>query len=404
LTARVPFDGSSVQSLLAAHITKPPPAIASIRPDLPASLSSAVDRLLEKEPARRFQTGEELAEHLDPLRASRKEISPAIRLFAVKSNQIIRNSFMLLLLAPTLMNSVRGDADQLVILAIILAAVIALSFQVVSGLRELAVQGYTHEDLKTGLTAIGSEQHEARALIRAGSDWQERQRRRRWFIVGGLLTAGILIFISFRVRVPQPQGGYTTGWLGLVTAGAGAALLVSTWIYAIASGHGSARIDAWLRSLWTGGFGRGLYNFIARRIPARPAVRAVSTEIGAMTVFEGLSKTLRRDLGDVSRVIASLIEAQGELLEREARLESSQEEASRGTAGVATDTLERVVTELGQAKSAVARQREEVTAELERLRLEMIRLRSGVGTVAEVRAESERARTLMTGGPAPATL
>ena len=404
LTGRVPFDGSSVQSLLAAHITKPPPAIASLRPDLPASLSSAVGRLLEKDPARRFQTGEELAEHLDPLRASRREISPAIRLFAVKSNQIIRNSAMLLLLAPTLMNAAQGTGDQAVILIIILAAVGALSFQVVSGLRELASQGYTHEDLKSGLTAISNEQHEARALIRTGHDWEERQRRRRWFIVGGMVTAAILIFLSFQLRVPRPQGGYSTGWLGLTSAGLGASILVSTWIYAIASGHGSARIDGWLRSLWTGGFGRGLYNFIASRIRTRPSVRAVSTELGAMTVFEGLSKGMRRDLGDVNRVIVSLLEAQGNLLEREARLESSQEEASRGTAGVATDTLERVVSELSQAKSLVVRQREDIVAELERLRLELIRLRSGVGSTAEVRAESARAKALVTSGPSPATL
>ena len=322
----------------------------------------------------------------------------------MRSNQVIRNSIMLLLLAPTLMNGVHADGDQAVILVIILAAVGALSFQVVSGLRDLATQGYTHEDLKTGLTAIGNEQDEARALIRAGSDWQERQRRRRWLIIGGIVVAGILVFISLRLRVPRPGGGYTTTWLGFILAGAGASLFVSTWIYAVASGHGSARIDAWLRGLWTGRFGRGLYNFIASRIRTRPAVRAVSTELGAMTVLAGLSKGMRRDLGDVNRVIASLLQAQSDLLEREARLESSQEEASRGTAGVATDTLARVVTELNQAKSAVAKQREEITAELERLRLELIRLRSGVGTTAEVRAESERARTLMTSGPTAATL
>ncbi|MGH9420903.1 MAG: hypothetical protein ACRD3J_13085, partial [Thermoanaerobaculia bacterium] len=338
------------------------------------------------------------------LRASRKEISPAIRLFAVKSNQIIRNSAMLLLLAPTLVDAVHGPGDRAVILVIILAAVSALSFQVVGGLRELIMQGYTHEDLKNGLNAIGDEQHEARALIRAAFDWQERQRRRRRFILGGFFTATALILLSFKERVPLPQGGHATGWIGFLSAAFGAALLVSTMIYAIASGQGSARIDAWLRGLWTGGFGRGVYNFIASRIRSNPAARAVSTELGAMTVFEGLSKGMRRDLGDVSRVIASLLDAQGELIAREAQLESSQEEASRGTAGVATDTLARVVTELSQAKSAVAKQREEVTAELERLRLELIRLRSGIGTAAEVRAESTRAKALVTSGPASATL
>ena len=106
---------------------------------------------------------------------------------------------------------------------------------------------------------------------------------------------------------------------------------------------------------------------------------------------------MRRDLGDVNRVIASLVTAQNDLLQREARLESSREEASRGTARVATDTLERVVTELTQARSAAIGRREEVSAELERLRLELIRLRSGVGTPAEVRAESQRAKALLDG-------
>jgi chromosome segregation ATPase len=114
-------------------------------------------------------------------------------------------------------------------------------------------------------------------------------------------------------------------------------------------------------------------------------------------VLEGLSKDMRRDLGDVSRVIASLVSAQTDLAQREARLEASQEEATRGTAGVATDTLERVVSELTEAKKATVRRREELTSELERLRLELIRLRSGLGTPADVRAESQRAKGLLDG-------
>ena len=114
-----------------------------------------------------------------------------------------------------------------------------------------------------------------------------------------------------------------------------------------------------------------------------------------MTVFEGLSKDMRRDLGEVSKVIASLVAAQTDLIHREAQLETSQEEAARGTAGVATDTLERVVTELTEAKKTASKRREDRTAALERLRLELIRLRSGVGTVAEVKAEAQRAKQLL---------
>jgi serine/threonine-protein kinase len=399
LTGRYPFAASSTQGYLAAHITKAAPAIASLRPDLPASLSSAVDRLLEKDPARRFQTGEELAEHLDPLRASKREIPAPIRLFSVKSNQLIRNGILLLFLAPTLMNSVRGDADQLILLTMVIAAVIALFFSAVGGLRELAAQGFTHDDLRTGLLAIADEQSEARALARAAPDWSERRRQRWKFIAAGAIIAVILIFISTRLRVPVPGGGYQSPLTGIIAAALGASVFISTLIYTIAGAGGAARMDARLRNLWVGSFGRWIYNLVASRIRTRPAARAVSTELGPMTVFEGLSKDMRRDLGEVSRVIASLVAVQNDLVQREARLGSSQEEAARGTAGVATDTLERVVSELTEAKKATIKRREEVISELERLRLELIRLRSGVGTPAEVKAESQRAKALLDGHP-----
>ena len=395
LTGRFPFSANSTQAYLAAHITKPAPAVASLRPDLPASLSSAIDRLLEKDPARRFQTGEELAEHLDPLRASKREIPAPIRLFSVKSNQLIRNGLMLLFLAPTLMNAVRGDADQLILFTMIIAAVIALFFSAVGGLRELAAQGFSHDDLRAGLLAIGDEQSEARALARAAPDWTERRRQRWKFIAAGAAIAVTLIVISTNLRVPNPGGGYRSPLIGIIAAALGASIFISTLIYTIAGLGGAARMDGRLRKLWVGSFGRWMFNAVASRIRSRPAARTVSTEIGPLTVFEGLSKDMRRDLGDVSRVIASLISAQNELLAREARLVTSQEEASRGTSGVATDSLERVVTELTEAKKAASSRRDEITAALERLRLELIRLRSGVGTVAEVKAESQRAKGLL---------
>ncbi len=395
LTGRFPFDASSTQGFLAAHITKPAPAVASVRPDLPASLSTAVDRLLEKDPARRFQTGEELAEQLDPLRASRREIPSQIRLFSVKSNQLIRNAIMLAFLAPTLMNAVGGDADQMILFTMVIAASISLVLSAIGGLRELAAQGFSHDDLRTGLLSIGDEQEEAYALLRAAPDWSDRRRRRWKIIAAGVVGAVIFSVLAFHFRVPRPQGGYQSPWQGILSAALGASLGISTLIYTIAGAGGARRMDSRLRRLWTGSFGKMIYNSIASRIRMRPPPRSVSIEAGPMTVFDGLSREMRRNLGDVNRVIASLVAAKAELVEREARLESSQEEASRGTTGLATDTLERVVTELTQARTAASQRRAEITTELEKLRLELIRLRSGVGTAAEVRAESDRAKALV---------
>jgi serine/threonine-protein kinase len=397
LTGRLPFESSTAHGYLTAHITRPAPPIGTIRPDIPPALATAVDRLLMKDPAQRFQTGEELAEALDPLRSARREIPPAIRLFQVKSTQVLRNALLLVVLSPTLAQSVRGDADQLLLMLMVLAGAFTLMLQAFGGLRELAEQGFTHDDLRSGLLAIGEEQSEARAQLRASPEWVERRRRRWWFIGGGVLVSALLIGYSFYVRTPpRPQGGLRMPTSGLIAAAMGASLGVATLVYFMAANGSAARIDNRLRRLWIGAFGKRVFDIIARRaIRKRPSARLVSMELGPLTVVEALPRDLRRELSDISRVISSLVSAQSELVDREARLTESQSEATRGTSGAATDTLDRVVTELTEARLASSRKREEIAAALERMRLELIRLRSGVGTVAEVRAESERARALL---------
>jgi serine/threonine-protein kinase len=395
LTGRLPFESSTAHGFLSAHITKPAPPLAPLRPDVPPALASAVDRLLQKNPAARFQTGEELAEFLDPIRASRREIPPAIRLFQVKSTQVIRNALILLMLGPTISRSVSGDVDRAILLLMMTAGAIALAAQAIGGLRELAAQGFTHDDLRSGLDAISDESREARAQIRMASDWGQRVRRRRIMSISGFLIAVLLIFVSMRMRTALPGGGYGIGRLGFVIAAIGAVMLVTSVVYTAAATGTAARLDRRLRMLWTGRFGKTLYEMLARRVKARPAVRVVSTESGAMTIIEQLPKDARRHLADVARVIASLLAAQQQLIDREARLSASQADASRGSAGIATDTLDRVVTELGEAKTAAAEKRAEIADALERIRLELIRLRSGLGSSAEVKGEADKALRLI---------
>ncbi|MBA2593998.1 MAG: serine/threonine protein kinase, partial [Gammaproteobacteria bacterium] len=67
LVGRVPFDDPSVPSLLVKHMAEPPRPPSELRPDVPPAIKSIVLRLLEKDPARRFQSAEDLSAALAAL-------------------------------------------------------------------------------------------------------------------------------------------------------------------------------------------------------------------------------------------------------------------------------------------------------------------------------------------------
>ncbi|HSE40353.1 MAG TPA: hypothetical protein VLH08_06260, partial [Acidobacteriota bacterium] len=69
-----PFHGPTAPALLSAILRDPPPALSTIRPDLPQSLNQLISRCLEKKSLRRIQTAKEIHQELEALR--RKLDSP----------------------------------------------------------------------------------------------------------------------------------------------------------------------------------------------------------------------------------------------------------------------------------------------------------------------------------------
>ena len=65
LTGHTPFPGRSMQQLLAAHATEPPPSMAASRPSVPAPLASLVMQCLAKRPADRPQSAAAIVQALD---------------------------------------------------------------------------------------------------------------------------------------------------------------------------------------------------------------------------------------------------------------------------------------------------------------------------------------------------
>jgi serine/threonine protein kinase len=64
LTAEVPFPGDNFVAVAMKHLNDPPPDVLERRPDVPLRLASAIDRALEKDPARRFTSMDEFASEL----------------------------------------------------------------------------------------------------------------------------------------------------------------------------------------------------------------------------------------------------------------------------------------------------------------------------------------------------
>jgi serine/threonine protein kinase/tetratricopeptide (TPR) repeat protein len=71
-----PFTGRSSQEVLGAHLTQRPERLCTRRPACPPGLEAVIMRCLEKRPADRWQTADELLAQLEPLAAASGETTP----------------------------------------------------------------------------------------------------------------------------------------------------------------------------------------------------------------------------------------------------------------------------------------------------------------------------------------
>jgi serine/threonine protein kinase len=72
LTGEAPFAGPAYKTSfdkMLAHLQTPVPAVAQIRPEVPADLAAVLDRMLAKDPGQRFATADEVVRALAPFTA-----------------------------------------------------------------------------------------------------------------------------------------------------------------------------------------------------------------------------------------------------------------------------------------------------------------------------------------------
>jgi serine/threonine-protein kinase len=90
LSGRLPFDNETASAVIVSHVTKAPPPLLSLAPQVPGALAAVVDRCLSKSPGDRYDTGDALARALDEAWEKRsKGASPRAPLLTEKQAQAV---------------------------------------------------------------------------------------------------------------------------------------------------------------------------------------------------------------------------------------------------------------------------------------------------------------------------
>ena len=76
LTGRVPFDDPSAMSVALMHLSDTPPSPRSVNPALSPAVEQVVLKALEKEPSKRYQSGEQMARALESALAESRPPTP----------------------------------------------------------------------------------------------------------------------------------------------------------------------------------------------------------------------------------------------------------------------------------------------------------------------------------------
>ena len=111
LTARVPFEGESFVAVAMRHVNDPAPDVRELRTDVPPRLAALVARALEKDPAARFRTMQEVIVELEAVQDELEDATDPERTMIVSQ--------------PLVVSTSRRRRSRLPILLVVLAALLA---------------------------------------------------------------------------------------------------------------------------------------------------------------------------------------------------------------------------------------------------------------------------------------
>jgi eukaryotic-like serine/threonine-protein kinase len=259
LVGRNAVTGESTQRILVKQLTETIPPLASLRNDLPSTLSDVVDRCCAKEADDRYPNAEAVVEALEATQLATPDIPVSMRLLAPELSSVAARSILAVALLALGIGMIARDGNGNVFaIAIIVAATAWVGL--VTSLREvrrLRATGYSVEEVQRLLRLTLAERDEERAR-RAMDVLLVRRRRRRVIIATSLLLSqGAILFWVVRSARAGANASFK-GAVAMVTFFA--ALLACAAALAILSSSPFRRSlnERIFNRIWLGSFGNRL--------------------------------------------------------------------------------------------------------------------------------------------------
>ncbi len=403
LSGKLPFTGTKATEVLAKQITEAPRPLATVTDGTPRRLAQTIDKCLAKERDERPESAAALADQMGLALEQRKELPVPLRVFAKRGGRFGGIGSVVYLWALTIITGFAASAGSsvglgaLTGLGTLFAGLTLVPLAVLVGrAARLAKAGFAREDVVAAFRAELESGSEERAY-EYGRGPSHLERVFRWLAVGGL-------GISFAGMTLGSTFGWGP-WLGAPTA---LGLMVGIPAGGLALLRLQRRRDLdteiWLR-LWRGPIGRLVFGRLrvassrestASGFTFRPTELALG--MAAERLFDELPKETREQLRDLPDVLRQLEQDAGKMRARLEELNDALQGAGeRGRLSGQIDgdikaRRDRVVTDLQAERDLVQRRLKDAVAALETIRLNLLRLHAGAGSIQSLTTDLTLAR------------
>ena len=409
LSGRPPFEGPNLPAVLAQHITQPAPPVAGAAHGVPSRLARAIDRCLLKAPDQRFQKAEDLGDALAQSLEARRDLPVPIRVLFKQLREQGRTlgayPMVALIFVPGFVVPLLTGSAPLIV-AVVNAALLALiaAMPLTSAtvwFRRVLKAGYGRDDVLLAWKTEQERELEERAFEH-GREVSRFERAMRWAVGGSLVVGALSILAQWRFLVPGSMGSaISAGLLALSVAtaiGSGAMAffryqrrtdLVGRWIGKLLH----SRLGRWLFKLAGVGL-KGVSH--PAELTHRPTELAIGMAVDSL--FESLPKGTQKRLGDLPAVVRGLendatrmrrrVEELNDLV---AKIERAGPAAKQVGDGL-DDRRAALDADLQATRDAAQRRLAQAVAALEGIRLNLLRLCAGAGSVDSLTADLAAAR------------